>query len=558
MSVKIGLIGGGYWGKNLIRDFHKLNVLHTICDINEHTLKDYREEYPQVNVTTKWSDILNNDEITAVCISLPAEKHYAFAKEAILKNKDVYVEKPLTLDVSEANELIKLANKKNKILMVGHLLHYHPCIEVIKKLVKDGEIGEIRNIISNRFNLGKFRVCENVLWSFAPHDISVILSLCNNELPDMIQCQGKDVLTNGVADITNTIMKYEKKNIYVNINVNWLNPYKEQKMSIIGTKGMIMFDDTKKEKKIEMYKDYFQLNGDAPPTPVKTKPIYPKYSNDAFPLEKECAHFIEKCTTRDKPITDGEEGLRVLEVLKACSESLSTNGSSVNIGHRNYYAHETAVIDPGAIIGENTKIWHFSHVMKSAEIGEKCNIGQNVYIAGKLGKGCKVQNNVSVYKGVECDNGVFLGPSCVFTNDKNPRCNYPKNGEYIKTYVEEGATIGANAVIVCGNRIGKYSLVGAGAVVTKEVKPYSVVVGNPAKKIGKIDKEGNVSIFEKNDKDIKVTLTTKQEQSEKSEKFEKIEKIEPKKEKDVVAPKIKLTKQPKHNAVIKESSIKTF
>ncbi|WP_299189630.1 DapH/DapD/GlmU-related protein [uncultured Aquimarina sp.] len=161
--------------------------------------------------------------------------------------------------------------------------------------------------------------------------------------------------------------------------------------------------------------------------------------------------------------------------------------------NKNYFAHETSVIDEGCAIGDNTKIWHFSHIMPSSVIGENCNIGQNVVISPEviLGNNLKIQNNVSVYTGVTCDDDVFLGPSCVFTNVINPRSAINRRGDYAKTHVGKGATIGANATIVCGNDIGAYAFIGAGAVITKEVKPYALMVGNPAKQIGWMSEYGH-------------------------------------------------------------------
>jgi len=166
-----------------------------------------------------------------------------------------------------------------------------------------------------------------------------------------------------------------------------------------------------------------------------------------------------------------------------------------------YFAHETAVIDEGSIIGENTKIWHFSHIMNNCEIGENCNIGQNVVVSPKvkLGGNVKVQNNVSIYTGVICEDDVFLGPSMVFTNIINPRSAITRKDEFVSTVVGKGASIGANATIICGNNIGKYSLIGAGAVVTKEVNDYALLVGNPAKQIGWVGEYGHKLNFQTSD-----------------------------------------------------------
>lgn len=495
--MKLGLIGGGYWGKNLIRDFNKCGVLDTICDINKEALKNYNNLYPNVNTTTNFDDLLKDSNITAICVALPAEMHYTFAKKALLNNKDVYVEKPITLKIEHAEELIKIAKENNKILMVGHLLHYHPCIEKIKEIINDGKIGNVKNIVANRLNLGIFRVQENVLWSFAPHDISVILALCNNKLPNSVSCNGYSHITNGIHDITNSILKY--KDIYVNINVNWLNPYKEQKMSIIGDKGMILFDDTLKENKLTYFPKYINYDKSISPIPkpIKNNGIVIDVDTNSSPLLKECLHFIDCCKTRKNPITDGDEGLRVLKVLNLLQKSLES-GKEIKMleDKKNYFVHESAVVDSGAIIGEGTKIWHYSHICSGAVIGKNCNIGQNVFIAkgAVLGDNCKVQNNVSIYAGVEAGNYVFFGPSCVLTNDINPRCKFSKNGKYKKTILEDEVTLGANCTIVCGNTLKRGCLIGAGSVVCKDVNEYSIIVGNPGKEIGSIDEKGNRKI----------------------------------------------------------------
>lgn len=491
---KLALIGGGYWGKNLIREFNNINVLHTICDINENALKDYTIQYPRIKTTTDWNKVLENKEINCVCIALPAEMHYEYTKKSLLAGKDVYVEKPITLDIEEAEELVKIAKEKNRILMVGHLLHYHPAVMKIKSMIKEGKIGRIKNITANRLSLGIFRKQENVLWSFAPHDISVILNLCNG-LPENVLCIGKDHITEGIQDVTNSILRF--KDIYVNINVNWLNPYKEQKMSIIGEKGMILFDDVSKENKITYFPQYIEYSSDLNgfPIPVKNNGINIEVDIKESPLLLECKHFIHCCQKRETPITDGEEGLNVLKVLHKLQESLLMKKEIPfhEKTERNYFQHETAFVDNGAEIGEGTKIWHYSHICSGAKIGKNCNIGQNVFIAGGaiIGDNCKIQNNVSIYAGVEAEDYVFFGPSCVLTNDINPRGMYSKRGEYIKTKLKKGVTLGANCTIVCGNTIGEHSLIGSGAVICKDVEPYSIMVGNPGRKIGTIDEKGN-------------------------------------------------------------------
>lgn len=274
-------------------------------------------------------------------------------------------------------------------------------------------------------------------------------------------------------------------------------------MSIIGEKGMILFDDVSKTNKVTYYPEYIQYSQDvnANPMPIKNNEVNVEVDMSVSPLTKECKHFMECCDTRQRPITDGEEGLRVLKVLNGLQESLRT-GKIEKMENRKdpgYFVHDTAIVDQGAEIGEGTKVWHYSHICKGAKIGKNCNIGQNVFIAGGavIGDYCKVQNNVSIYAGVEAEDYVFFGPSCVLTNDINPRGMHSKGGAYIKTKLEKGVTLGANCTIVCGNTLGKHSLIGSGAVICKDVEPYSIMVGNPGKKIGDIDEEGRRTIYDK-------------------------------------------------------------
>ncbi len=218
---------------------------------------------------------------------------------------------------------------------------------------------------------------------------------------------------------------------------------------------------------------------------------------EAEPLRLECEHFLDSFTNGSRPQTDGEEGLRVLKILNAAQRSLNKNGCTVSLQSSalpdtrplipdTCFIHESAYIDENVHIGQGTKIWHFSHILKNCTIGETCNIGQNVVIGPDvtIGKECKIQNNVSVYKGVTLEDGVFCGPSMVFTNIYNPRAQIVKMDQVRPTRVKQGATFGANCTIVCGTTIGRYAFIGAGAVVTKNVPDYALVIGNPAKQIG--------------------------------------------------------------------------
>jgi UDP-2-acetamido-3-amino-2,3-dideoxy-glucuronate N-acetyltransferase len=235
------------------------------------------------------------------------------------------------------------------------------------------------------------------------------------------------------------------------------------------------------------------------PTAVKAEGEIVALENSE-PLRAECQHFLECLETRTAPVSDGAEGLRVLRVLDACQRAL-TDGT-INLESREsngwkeaapYFAHETACIDEGAQVGEGTKIWHFSHVMNGAQIGQRCIIGQNVNIDGgtRIGNNVKIQNNVSVYTGAAIDDDVFLGPSCVLTNVTNPRSQVKRHSLYESTHLMRGCTIGANATIVCGVTIGRYAFIGAGAVVTKDIPDYALVIGNPGRQVGWMSRHGH-------------------------------------------------------------------
>jgi len=403
------------------------------------------------------------------------------AKEALKHGKDVYVEKPLSLDVKEGRELVKIAKNNKNILMVGHILQYHPAIVKLKEMIDKGELGKIQYIYSNRLNLGKFRTEENILWSFAPHDISVILMLLN-EMPTDVTSHAGTYLSKNVPDVTITTLDFPSE-VKAHIFVSWLHPYKEQKLVVVGNKKMAVFDDVSDEKLL-LYPHEIEWVNRIPIPHKKDAKVVEIEINE--PLQEECIHFIECIESRKQPKTDGAEGLRVLEVLQASQKSLESGAQNISIQEKPYFAHPSSIIESPSQIGDRTKIWHFSHVMPGVKIGRDCNIGQNVVIGPDvtLGNNVKVQNNVSIYKSVKVEDDVFLGPSMVFTNVINPRSFISRKEEFEETLIKKGATIGANSTIVSGNEIGRYAFIGAGAVVTKDVPNYALVTGNPGRITG--------------------------------------------------------------------------
>ena len=345
-------------------------------------------------------------------------------------------------------------------------------------------------VYSNRLNMGKLRREENVLWSFAPHDVSIILGLLG-DTPVQVKASGGNYLHQEIADTTISLLEFAS-GVRAHIFVSWLHPFKEQKLVVVGERKMAVFDDTAPwPEKLQLYPHSVSWEGNVP---VARKADAEHVAlEEREPLKSECEHFLECVRDRSTPRTDGAEGLRVLTVLNACQAALGS-GETVTLGKpaRDYFAHETAVLDDNVEVGSGTRIWHFSHILGGSRVGPGCNIGQNVVVGPdvSIGCGCKIQNNVSVYKGVTLEDDVFCGPSMVFTNVLNPRSEVNRREDFKPTLVRRGATIGANATIVCGVTLGAYSFIGAGAVVTRDVPAHALMVGNPARQIGWMSHDG--------------------------------------------------------------------
>jgi predicted dehydrogenase/serine acetyltransferase len=494
-AARVAVVGTGYWGKNLVRNYAELGALAAVCDSNEAALDPFRKLYPGVECTTDYREVLDDAAIHGVVIATPAATHFSLAREALLSGKDVFVEKPLALNVNEAEELKAVSEKQARILMVGHLLQYHSAFIRLKELIREGELGRINYIYSNRLSFGKIRREEDIMWSFAPHDISMILAIAQEE-PEYVMATGGNYLHKKIADVTTTHLEFPS-GLKAHVFVSWLHPFKEQTLVVVAEKGMAVFRDTAPwGEKLLLFPHNIQWH-DGVPVPDKRdeKRIVVEQSE---PLKAECSHFLACIAKRTTPVTDAVEGIEVLKILKAGQDSLNSGGKKIFLKDayarpRNYTVHESSYVDDDVLIGEGTRIWHFSHVLSGSRIGRGCSIGQNVVIGPdvSVGNGCKIQNNVSIYKGVNLEDNVFCGPSMVFTNVFNPRAHISRMDEVRPTLVKNGATIGANATIVCGHTIGSYAFIGAGSTVTRGAPDHALMVGNPARQIGWMCECGN-------------------------------------------------------------------
>ncbi len=489
MKRSIGVVGIGYWGKNLVRVFNELGALHSVCDKDPSREALVLQKYSEARFCGGIEDVLGDEAIEGIVIATPASTHGELVRQGLEAGKNVFVEKPLALSVEEGEKLVSLAKRTQKVLMVGHLLQYHPAVLKLKELIREGELGRIQYVYSNRLNIGKIRTEENILWSFAPHDISVIVELLGEE-PKEVWSHGGSYLKSDVADVTVSDFVFPS-GVRGHIFVSWLHPFKEQRLVVVGSKKMAVFEDTA-EKKLIVYPHRVEWINRAPTAFKGESEVVPVEMRE--PLRLECEHFLDCIETGKSPRTDGAEGLRVLRILDACQRSLEAGGSTVNLSKPEkhsetklpYFVHESSYVDEGCEIGQGTKIWHFSHIMSGAKVGKNCSIGQNVNIGGRavVGNHVKIQNNVSIYDEITLEDEVFCGPSMVFTNVINPRSEIVRKDEYKATLVKRGATLGANCTILCGNTIGEYAFVGAGATVTNDVPNYALVVGVPARVVG--------------------------------------------------------------------------
>src|SRR6266850_4057384 len=333
--LNVAVVGVGGWGKNLARNYFQIPdcSLKYVCDLNRNRLEELQRQLPGTAITPRFDDLLTDSELQACVIATPASTHYALAKAALRAGKDVFVEKPFVLEVNEAEELVRIAEQEGRVLMVGHLLEYHPVVGRLKTMIDSHELGDLYYMYNQRVNLGMVREDENALWSFAPHDVAALLYLLGKE-PTDVAARGQSYLRRGVEDVVFITLNFDDR-ILAHIHVSWLDPHKIRKMTIVGSKKMVVFDDTENTEKLRIYDKSASHNGDyntfAEYVTLRFGDITIPHMKIDEPVRLECQHFLERIRDRRPPRSDGRDGLRVVKVLTAAQQSLEKNGLPIPI-----------------------------------------------------------------------------------------------------------------------------------------------------------------------------------------------------------------------------------
>ncbi|MBE7712931.1 MAG: Gfo/Idh/MocA family oxidoreductase [Cyanobacteria bacterium SIG26] len=302
---KIAVLGCGLWGRNIVRNFYNLNALGMVCDLDEENLAKVKEQYPDVKTTRDFNDIINSDEITGVAVVTPSHTHFKFVKAMLEAGKNVYVEKPISTVAQEARDLTDLADSKGLVLMVGHLLLYHPAVNRLKMLVEDGVLGDVVYAQSDRLNINYFKNDRSVMWDLAPHDVSMISYVLGKNPKRVIAATGCSSDRNDIMDITHISIEMEGGAI-AQISDSWITPKKHVQLLVRGTKATAILDDTVMENKLTIYDNFKNANSEV---------VISDYL-EIEPLKLECQHFINCCETGKKARSDGENGFIVVSILE--------------------------------------------------------------------------------------------------------------------------------------------------------------------------------------------------------------------------------------------------
>ena len=331
--VSIGVVGLGYWGPNLARNFDALPsaTLRWCCDADEAIRARYAAQYPSTRFTAELDDLLSDPQLDAIVLATPVPTHAAIAVRVLDAGKHCFVEKPLAQSAADAEAAVAAAERAERVLMVGHLLEYHPAVAKLKEIADSGELGTIHYIYSNRLNLGRLRADENALWSLGAHDISVILRLAGEE-PHEVSARGEAYMRSGIEDVVFAFLRFPS-GLAAHLHLSWLDPHKERRFTIVGSRRMATFDDMDLERKITVYDKGFDESSDSYGEYItRTGDIWSPRVPNTEPLRLEARHFVDCVREGRTPVSDGRSGLRVVRVLEALQRELEASRREVALG----------------------------------------------------------------------------------------------------------------------------------------------------------------------------------------------------------------------------------
>jgi predicted dehydrogenase len=333
MSTRIGVVGLGYWGPNLARNFDRLPgaELRWICDQSEEARERWSAAFPGARASADLDELLEDPQLDAVVVATHVPSHAAIATRALAAGKHCFVEKPLAQSVSDAEQVVAAAREAGRVLMVGHLLEYHPGVEKLKEIADSGDLGEIYYLYSNRLNLGKLRADENALWSLGAHDVSVLLHLAGGEEPSECQASGESYMRDGVQDVVFCYLRFPS-GLAAHLHLSWLDPHKERRFTVVGSKKMATFDDMEIERKVTVYDKGFDQNFSSYGEYImRSGDIWSPHISNEEPLRIECRHFLERIADGGEPRSGGDSGVRVVRVLEALQRSLDRSSRAAPV-----------------------------------------------------------------------------------------------------------------------------------------------------------------------------------------------------------------------------------
>lgn len=465
------MVGIGERGLALLRALDEAGALAAAGDIDPAARQRAAAHRPDLHVEGDYLALLNDPGLQAVVLATPPPAREEMARAALQAGKDVLVPGLPAPTARAAEALEGLARQAGRVLMAGPLLRFDPAARAVREAVRAGTIGPLRSLHAEYLDRPASRPAGGPIWSLAPGWIDLVLDLAG-EMPDQVRAVAGAVRGDTVeAAVTHLAFP---SGLRAHVHVSWVHPFPVRRLTVVGEAGTIVLEDGRVR--------WFGPEGD----PVDLTPNGPDAPASA------ARRFVD--AVRERAAGEAAAGAPLLRVLEAAARSLDEGRVVPGAAKEapvpetpaprpNVRIHPTAIIDGDVDIGEGTSIWHFSKVLGPATIGRGCTLGQNVVVERnvRIGDNVKIQNNVSVYSGVILEDDVFCGPSMVFTNVGTPRSAHPRRGQYQTTLVKRGASIGANATVVCGRTLGRYAFVGAGAVVTRDVPDYGLVYGNPAR-----------------------------------------------------------------------------